>query len=269
MTRTTAAAALARTRSRADLWRTRGRITYGMAAAIVVVHPVSSTMFRLRYRHGDRIPRTGPVLLVANHVSVLDPLACARLVFDHGRLPHFLAKEAVFRGLAGTLLRSAGQIPVARFSAEAHGALDAAKADLDAGNVVVIYPEGSVTRDQDWWPMQARTGVARLALTTGAVVLPVAQWGPQRVHDYHRKKLRLRWRAPADYLVGDPVDLSAQRAQVAAGRPLSAELLREVTGMIMARVRDQLGELRGETPPATIAAPPARERRPGAPGSAA
>ena len=151
-----------------------------MLAAIVVVYPVSSLMFKLHYRHGDRIPATGPVLLVANHVSILDPLACARLVFDNGRLPHFLAKQSVFKGFAGTLLRSAGQIPVARFSAEAHEALDAAKADLDAGNLVVIYPEGSVTRDPDWWPMQARSGVARLALTTDAVVLPVARPGGVR-----------------------------------------------------------------------------------------
>jgi 1-acyl-sn-glycerol-3-phosphate acyltransferase len=253
-------------------WRTRGRITYGMTAAIVVVYPAASLLFRLRYRHGDRIPPTGPVLLVANHVSILDPLACARLVFDNGRLPHFLAKQSVFKGFAGTLLRSAGQIPVARFSADAHGALDAAKADLDAGNVVVIYPEGSVTRDPDWWPMQARTGVARLALTTDAVVLPVAQWGPQRVHDYHRKELRLRFRAPADYLVGEPVDLSAQRAAVRSGRPLSMDLLRETTDLIMARVRDQLGELRDETPPPAFHPRPARELPsdvPGAPGSAA
>lgn len=266
------AAVEGRPATRPARWRTRGRLTYGMVAAIVVIYPAASLLFRLRYRHGERIPPTGPVLLVANHVSVLDPLACARLVFDNGRLPHFLAKQSVFKGFAGTLLRSAGQIPVARFSAEAHGALDAAKADLDAGNVVVIYPEGSVTRDPDWWPMQARTGVARLALTSDAVVLPVAQWGPHRVHDYHRKKLRLRFRAPADYLVGEPVDLSALRAEVRAGRPLSVELLRQTTDQIMARVRDQLGELRGETPPTTFHPRPARELRgdaSGAPGSAA
>jgi 1-acyl-sn-glycerol-3-phosphate acyltransferase len=240
-------------------WRTRGRLSYGMLVAIVVVYPVASLMFRLRYRHGERLPARGPVLLVANHVSILDPLACARMVFDNGRMPHFLAKQSVFKGFAGTLLRSAGQIPVARFSAEAHEALDAAKADLEAGNLVVIYPEGSVTRDPDWWPMQARTGVARLALTTDAVVLPVAQWGPQEVHDYHRKKLRLRFRAPAEYLVGEPVDLSAQRAQVRAGRALSAELLRETTDLIMVHVRDQLAELRGTPAPATFHPRPRRE----------
>ena len=114
----------------------------GCAWRILLVYPFASLMFRLRYRHAERLPARGPVLLVANHVSILDPIACARLVFDTGRLPHFLAKESVFKGVAGTLLRSAGQIPVARFSAEAHAALDAAKADLDAGNVIVIYPEG-------------------------------------------------------------------------------------------------------------------------------
>ncbi len=245
--------------ARPSRWRTRGPLSYGMLTAIVVIYPVASLMFRLRYRHGERLPARGPVLLVANHVSILDPLACARLVFDNGRLPHFLAKQSVFKGFAGTLLRSAGQIPVARFSAEAHEALDAAKADLDAGNVVVIYPEGSVTRDPDWWPMQARTGVARLALTTDAVVLPVAQWGPQEVHDYQRKKLRLRFRAPAEYLVGEPIDLSAQRAQVREGRPLSAELLRETTDLIMVRVRDQLAELRGIPAPSTFHPRPRRE----------
>jgi len=246
-------------RRRPSKWRTRGRLSYGMVAAIVVIYPVSSLMFRLRYRHGERLPSTGPVLLVANHVSVLDPLACARLVFDNGRLPHFLAKQSVFTGFAGTLLRSAGQIPVARFSADAHEALDAAKADLDAGNLVVIYPEGSVTRDPDWWPMQARTGVARLALTTDAVVIPVAQWGPQEVHDYHRKKLNLRFRAPAEYLVGEPIDLSAQRAAVRAGAPLSVQLLRETTDLIMTRVRDELAELRDQPAPLAFHPRPARE----------
>ncbi len=240
-----------------------------MWICIAVVYPVAALLFRLRYRHGERLPPTGPVLLVANHVSILDPLACARLVFDNGRLPHFLAKESVFKGFAGTLLRQAGQIPVARFSDDAHEALDAARADLAAGNVVVIYPEGSVTRDPGWWPMQARTGVARLALTTDAVVLPVAQWGPQRTHDYHRKKLHLRLRTPAEYLVGEPVDLSAQRARVRAGHPLPVELLKETTDLIMSRVRDQLAELRGEPAPSTFHPRPRRELPGDLSGSAA
>ena len=158
------------------------------------------------------------MLLVANHVSVLDPLACARLVYDNGRMPHFLAKDSVFRGPAGPILRAAGQIPVQRGTAAAQSSLGAARQALAEGELVVIYPEGSVTRDPDWWPMQPRTGVARLALTTDAVVVPVAQWGPQRVHDYQAKKLHLRLRTPAEYLVGEPIDLTDLRAQVRAGR---------------------------------------------------
>jgi len=249
-------------------WRTRRPVPPGMWVCIVTVYPVASVLFKLRYRHPERVPPSGPVLLVANHVSILDPMACARLVFDAGRIPNFLAKESLFKGLAGTILRSAGQIPVARYSADARGSVSAAQEALREGRVIVIYPEGSVTRDPDWWPMQARTGVARLALTTDAAVVPVAQWGPHRVHDYHTKKWRLRLRAPADYLVGEPVDLSELRAEVRAGRPLTTDLLREVTDLIMARIRDQLGELRGEQPPTTFHPRPAREA-PGTSGSAA
>jgi 1-acyl-sn-glycerol-3-phosphate acyltransferase len=268
-TPTDATAVDGRSARRPAKWRTRRPLNPTKAFAVLVVYPAASLMFRLRYRHAERIPPTGPVLVIANHVSILDPIACARLVFDNGRLPHFLAKQSVFKGFAGTLLRSAGQIPVARFSADAHTALDAAKADLDAGNLIVIYPEGSVTRDPDWWPMQARTGVARLALTTDAVVLPVAQWGPQRVHDYHRKKLHLRFRAPADYLVGEPIDLTALRAKVRDGSPLSVELLRETTDVIMSRVRDQLAELREEPAPLSFHPRPLRELPGDLSGSAA
>jgi 1-acyl-sn-glycerol-3-phosphate acyltransferase len=250
-------------------WRTRKPLPPALWLCVVVVYPVASLLFRLRYRYAERFPRTGAVIVVANHISILDPLACARLVWDSGRVPHFLAKASVFKGTAGRILRAAGQIPVTRGSAEARSSLAAAEDDLAAGNVVVIYPEGSVTRDRDWWPMEARTGVARLALTTDAVVVPVAQWGAQRLHDYHAKKLHLRLRVPTEYLVGEPVDLTALRAQVRAGRPMTAELLREVTDRMMGAVRDQLAELRGEPAP-TVFAPHPRRTLPGdLPGSAA
>jgi 1-acyl-sn-glycerol-3-phosphate acyltransferase len=238
---------------------TRRPISWAFRFCVALVYPVSALLFRLRTRHGDRIPPRGGVLLVANHVSVLDPIACARLVWDQGRVPHFLAKDSVFVGPAGTILRAAGQIPVSRGTSNASSSVHAAKEFLDAGELVVIYPEGSVTRDPDWWPMQARSGVARLALTSDAVVLPVAQWGPQRVLDYHTKRLHPRLRTPVDHLVGEPIDLSAQRARVRAGEPLSGELLQEVTDLLMGRVRDQLGELRGERPPAAVhPRPPSR-----------
>jgi len=80
--------------------RGHGRVPWAVWIAVVVVYPIASLLFRLRYSNAERIPRTGPVLLVLNHISILDPLASARLVWDHGRVPHFLAKESVFRGPA-------------------------------------------------------------------------------------------------------------------------------------------------------------------------
>ena len=202
-------------------------------------------------------------------MSILDPLACGRLVWDSGRFPHFLAKNSVFKGFAGTILRASGQIPVNRGTADARGSLATAEADLDQGNAIVIYPEGSVTRDPQWWPMQSRTGAARLALTTDAVVVPVAQWGAQRLHDYHTKKLHLRLRTPVDYSVGEPIDLSRLRAEVRAGRSLDAELLQETTDLIMSGVRDLLAEVRGEEPPTAFYPRPSRTLPGDASGSAA
>lgn len=236
--------------------------------SLAVVWPVSALVYDLRLRHADRIPARGGVLLVANHVSVLDPLACAMLVYDAGRVPRFLAKDSVFTGLAGTILRAAGQIPVHRGTVAAQSSMGAAERALAAGEVVVIYPEGSVTRDPDWWPMQPRTGVARLALATDAVVVPLAQWGPQRVHDYHAKQFHPRLRTRAEYLVGEPVDLADLRARVQEGRPVTTELLRETTDRLMGRVRDQLGEIRGETPPVAVHPRPARRTPGDLPGAA-
>src|SRR3712207_1599345 len=109
---------------------TRKPLHPALLFCVAVIYPVTALLFRMQYRHAERFPRTGPVLVVANHVSVLDPLACARMVWDCGRVPHFLAKEAVFAGPAGRILRAAGQIPVARGRADARHSLAAAEADL-------------------------------------------------------------------------------------------------------------------------------------------
>jgi 1-acyl-sn-glycerol-3-phosphate acyltransferase len=130
----------ARHEKRPMKWRTRRPFPPGMLVAIPTVYPVASLLFRLRYRHGERIPPTGPVLVVANHISVLDPMACARLVFDNGRFPAFLAKESLFKGPLGPLMRAAGQIPVARNTSHAKGSVSAAQRALTDNRVIVIYP---------------------------------------------------------------------------------------------------------------------------------
>ena len=115
---------------------TRRPVPWALRLCVLIVHPVSSLLFALHCHHLSRIPPVGGVLLVANHVSILDPLACARLVWDAGRVPHFLAKDSVFRGPAGPLLRAAGQIPVSRGTSEAGSSVHAARATLGAGELV-------------------------------------------------------------------------------------------------------------------------------------
>src|SRR3712207_6168793 len=92
VTQEQSAASGARAGARPPARQTRGHVPPALRFAVIVIVPLSNLLFRLRYRHNERIPATGPVLLVANHVSILDPFACARLTWDSGRTPHFLAK---------------------------------------------------------------------------------------------------------------------------------------------------------------------------------
>jgi 1-acyl-sn-glycerol-3-phosphate acyltransferase len=223
---------------------------------VFLVKPMNRALFKRHWLGQEHVPRTGGVVLVANHVSQADWITFAEYIWDSGRVPRFLAKDSLFRVRGvGRLLRGAKQIPVSRGTAAARNSLDEAVAALGRGECVCIYPEGTVTRDPDFWPMQARTGVARLALSADVPVVPVCNWGPQHTLDIEHRKVRPLPRHEVWAAAGPPLDLSAYK-----GRPLTAELLREVTDVIMAAVRDQLAEVRGEPAPMEFfRRPPARE----------
>ena len=143
--------------------------------------PALRLWFRLRHEGLEQIPKQGPAIVACNHISYLDPLTNGEAVERAGRRPRFLAKQELFRiPVVGTVLRGAGQIPVARGSRDG-SSLDRAVAALEAGEVVVIYPEGTVTDRPDALPMQGKTGVARLALRTGMPIVPMASWGSREV----------------------------------------------------------------------------------------
>jgi len=212
---------------------------------VIVIRPFDGLMFKLRWRGGEHVPKEGGVILVANHISYADPLTFVRFVWDSGRIPRILVKDSLFRSkLIGPVMRGAQQIPVHRGSAGAGDSLRDAVAALERGEALCIYPEGTVTRDPDWWPMLAKTGVARLALDTEVPVIPIAQWGPQFFYDKYHHKLKPLPRKTVEVTAGPPVDLSAYR-----GKPVTAELLREVTDVIMHAIAEQLATIRGETPP--------------------
>lgn len=202
--------------------------------------------FKLRYRDIERIPEQGGAILVINHVSHVDPFLVARFVIDAGRIPRFLAKESIFRvPVVGAVMRVLDQVPVKRGSADAQQALIAAADALRAGHVVVMHPEGTVTRDPQWWPMTGKTGAARLALLVPDVpVIPLGQWGVQQQFDLYHKKVRMFPRPRHTIAVGKPVDLSAFRD----AKPTS-ETLRAMIDVIMRAVREEVASVRGEPAP--------------------
>jgi 1-acyl-sn-glycerol-3-phosphate acyltransferase len=216
--------------------------------AIPLVRAIAGVASVPDYRGRGSLPTRGGVILAVNHLANIDPVLLARFVLEQRRIPRFLAKSELFdTPVLRTVLSGAGQIAVYRERDNAADVLRDAVAALRKGELVVIYPEGTLTTDPDWWPMLARTGVARLALAAGVPVVPVAQWGAHRVLG---PGLRVRPRRLYSVLVGSPVDLTAARASH-RGQP-SAETLQTATTAVMSRIRDQLAELRGEPAPPRV-----------------
>jgi 1-acyl-sn-glycerol-3-phosphate acyltransferase len=210
---------------------------------VVIIYPLCALLFRIRWHRLDRMPERGGVIVVINHISYIDTLLMARLIWQTGRIPRFMIKSGVFdKPVLGAIMRGSKQIPVIRGTVDAAKSLDAAVAALAAGEAVVIYPEGTITRDPAQWPMQAKSGVARLILAAPHVpVVPIGQWGAQKV--LGRKRVLLTRRRVSASL-GEPLDMSRY-----AGRPITIDMLRSVTDETMRAVRAEVAAMRGETPP--------------------
>lgn len=211
-----------------------------------LVVPFIRAAASVRIRHPEKLPATGPFILSPNHHSNIDPLVIGVAVWRLGRAPRFLAKSSLFRvPVVGALLRSTGQIPVERGGMQ-RGAipLDAAKRLVAEGHCVIVYPEGSLTRDPNLWPMRGKTGAARLSLELGIPVVPVAHWGTQDLMPRYSNKLHLAPRARIEVAFGDPVDLAPW-----AGRATDPVALQEATARIMADITVLLEELRGQGAP--------------------
>lgn len=218
---------------------------WAFSVAAVILKPTLVAIGRRDWRHGERIPARGGAVIAINHISKIDPLMLSHLMYNHGRLPRFLAKDGLFKvKVLGWFLDEAGQIPVAREGDDAAAAFAAAVQAVQDGECVVFYPEGSITRDPDGWPMRGKTGAARVALTANAPVIPIGQWGAQNTLPAYSGKPSLRPRHVAHYNVGDPVDLDDLR-----GKEITADVLREATDRIMTAITELVAEIRGLQPP--------------------
>jgi len=200
---------------------------------------------RRDWRGAENFPSSGGFVVCPNHISYVDPFTFAHFLYDNGHPPFFLGKSGVFEiPVIGRLLTAAQQIPVARGTSHAAEAFSAAVAAVNDGKCVPIFPEGTLTRDPQIWPMTGKTGAARVALTTRCPVIPVAQWGPQEIQRPYARELHLFPRKTMRMLAGPPVDLSDLY-----DKPLDSATLREATNRILDAITRQLETLRGEKAP--------------------
>jgi 1-acyl-sn-glycerol-3-phosphate acyltransferase len=212
--------------------------TYGLARTIL--KPWLRTWFRWSIEGMENIPREGGAILAFNHVAYLDPLAAAFVVDNAKRIPRFLAKSELFQDKKiGWVLKGAKQIEVRRGSKDAPMALEKAFDALEAGEVIVVFPEGTITTDPDLKPMRAKTGTARLALGSNAPVIPCALWGTANIWP---KGYAKRWRPRQDILcrIGEPMKLT--------GDPNSPEDWAKAGEAIMDRIAVLLASLRPAVP---------------------
>lgn len=224
--------------------RVRLPLAYRVCVAIAKAGVVPLT--RHEWRGLEHLEQPSGVIVCGNHISQVDVFCIAHALYDNGRPPFFLAKDSLFRiPFFGKLIGWADQIPVYRNTGRAVEAYRAAVAAVNSGKTVPVYPEGTITKDPDLWPMTGKTGAARIALETRAPVIPFAQWGPQEIMPPYSGQFRPFPLKTLQVVFGPPVDLSDLYDQ-----PRTGEVVREATDRIMARITDLLEELRGEQAPA-------------------
>lgn len=211
-----------------------------------IMRPILNVLIKRDWQGAENLPKSGAAIVVCNHLSYVDPLTFTHFLYNNGRAPRYLGKESVFKvPVIGKVIRGAGQIPVSRETKDAVKGLEHAIAVLKAGHLLGVYPEGTLTRDENLWPMKAKTGVARLALITGAPVYPCASWGPQKVLPPYSKKLRVFPRTKVSVVMGRPVNLDKWRGL--ENDPVAIE---EAADLIMDEITRLLEQLRGESAPA-------------------
>lgn len=202
-----------------------------------VLRPLLWLLYRPRVRGRRNVPRTGPLLLVSNHLSSWDTII---IPVSAPRAVQFLTKSSYFtrEGRAGALLRwfftSIGGVPVVRAAGrDARGALESGSRILRGGSAFCVFPEG--TRSRDGRLHKGHTGAAWMALDTGATVVPVGLIGTD---DMHVLRHLLPGRPRLDVRFGAPIDLD-DLAGMPGGKARS-----EATARIMAAITQLSGQER-------------------------
>lgn len=214
-----------------------------LRVVVAVLRPIFMVTMRRDWRGDEHLPREGGYVLAANHLSYIDPFVLGHWMADHDIPPRFLVKDPLFKvPVIGRLLRAARQIPVYRGTGAAADSLRAATEAVSAGGIIAIYPEGTMTRDPAAWPMSGRDGAVRTALTTGAPLVPVGQWGPQDIIWPYRREFRLLPRKTMHVRVGAPIDLRGLDGNA------TEQQVHAATERLMDAITALQAEIRGELP---------------------
>jgi len=231
------------------------RAWYRTVASFVI--PAMTLLTRRQYHGFEQVPRAGGCIIAANHITELDPIVVAYALYVHGFHSAFLAKDKLFKPFGMRHVMSGlGHIPVER-SGGGQQSLDAARRVLDYGGVIVIYPEGTLTRDPHLWPMVGRMGAVRLALETGVPLLPAAQWGAHEILPQYARRPTLFPRRTLTVSVGPPMDLTPYHGLMHDRAALST-----ATDVVMTQITALLAPLRPGTPPLVRFDPTGGQLRP-------
>ena len=210
-----------------------------------LARPVAFLICKREWRGRSNIPTTGSAMIVANHISMVDPLLFAHFVFMSGRAPKVFIKASLFKvPFLGKIFVKTGQLRVPRDSQVISNVMEEAKSALSRGDLVSIYPEGTITREPHLWPMKGKHGAARLALETNVPVIPCAQWGAQQLLPPYSKKFNFFPRPKSIVHAGPPADLSRWQ-----GKEVTKEVLDEVTEYFMGLITALLEKIRQEEAP--------------------
>lgn len=214
-----------------------------------IVLPVVAVFAKIEISGEENLPEQGPYVLAPNHYSEFDPLVVSVAVWRLGRAPRFMAKESLFRiPVVGWVLRVTGMIPVPRAASSvgAKHTLDTAKLLVERDAGIIVYPEGTLTRDPDMWPMRGKTGAARLALAGDIPLIPVAHWGVQKILPRYGKLSLWPLRKPVTLVFGPALQIDEQ----ARAHPHQTTEQTRVTAQLMDEIAHLLEGLRGEPAPA-------------------
>ena len=212
--------------------------------------PIMTPWVKFTVTGEENLPTEGGFLLVSNHLSNVDPLCLCWYFMKRNTAVRFLAKKSMFSvPVFGWIIKGMGLIPVNRDS-NPSAVLAPTREALTAGEVIGIYPEGTLTRDPDQWPMEFKSGAARLALDTGVTVIPLSQWGPQDIMaPYNAKGMDMRPGRRISYHFGAPVDLSDL---IGPAGSEDHDAVNAATARILQAVREGVGQLRGLPVPDTV-----------------